>query len=105
MKKTIAVLLSMLMVLPFAFASVKVGERVSVYDEGDAVVGESGYVDISSYNVPDVFVCATKDGKVGEYGMNLNSAVQLGRAIELIRQLVTKSFAGFDQYGCLRTRV
>jgi|SRR3990167_1850350 len=107
MKKAIAVLLAMLMVMPFAFAT-----RISVYGDvslssGNAVVGDRGYIDISNYGnpQPDVFVCATKSGTQISYGMNLQSDTQIGIATSLIRQLAEMSFAGFDSYGCLRARV
>lgn len=106
MKKAIAVLLSMLFALPLAFASIDVGSRITTYDEGDQIVGLHGYADVSNTNTaPDVFVCATKDGNVIDYGMNIENDGQLSRAIELVKQLAKLSFAGFDHYGCLRARV
>ena len=107
MKKAIAVLFAVLMAaMPFAFAG-----RISVYGDvaessGNAVVGEKGYVDISDSNrEPDVFVCAYNDGTIKEYGMNLQSDVEVGYASGLIEMMSKLSFAGFDHYGCLRARV
>lgn len=96
----------MLMALPFAFASVEIGDRVTTYEDGDQIVGDRGYADFSGWNtMPDVFVCALKDGTVKEYGMNLRNSNDLGYAIELVKQLAEMSFAGFDHYGCLRARI
>ena len=106
MKKTVAILLSMILALPFAFAGVLVGDRVTTYDEGDVLVGESGYADISNWNTnPDVYVCATNEGVVKEYGMNLQNDAQKSRARDLVESLAKMSFAGFDHYGCLRARI
>ena len=104
MKKAIAALLAMFMALPFAFADVEVGYRVTTYDETDALVGEKGYIDISDSNLPDVFVCANKDGTQMSYGMNLQNDEQIGYAKGLVEMLSKLSFAEFDSYGCLRTR-
>ena len=109
MKKVMAVLFVALMVIPFAFASIKSGDRISVYDNEetqDAVVGNKGYIDVSVWNTnTDVFVCASKDKVHVSYGMNLRNNAQISTATELVKELLEKSFEGFNHYGCLRARV
>ena len=113
MKKIISLLIAMIFALNIALADVSVGVRVTTYDDGSQLrdddgnlVGNKGYIDISSSNIyADVFVCATKDGKVKEYGMNLENEAQIDYARDLVLALSKMSFARFDSYGCLRVRV
>ena len=106
MKKTISLAMALLFVLPMTFAEVKTGDRISVYDEADAVVGDRGYVDLYPYETEnDVFVCATKDKKQVSYGMNLNNDGQIAKATELVKSLLSLSFDRFDSYGCLRAKI
>ena len=106
MKKIIAMLMAVIMVLPFAFADVSIGQRATIYDEADAIVGDRGYVDISDSNSPpDVFVCATKEGRIKQYGINIKSSSQLGDAAKAVLGLAQMDFSGFDHYGCLRMEV
>ena len=112
MKKAIAVLLAVLLAMPFAFASIERGDRITTFDEGNALVGEGGYADISSWNTePDVFVCATKQGRIVEYGANLQNWNQYADVRNMIEALVQEMergnnpFAGFDHYGCLRANI
>src|SRR3990167_6833289 len=102
MKKAIGILLAMLMVLPSAFASIDMyGNRNNAV--GKAAVGEFGYLHADNSNKPaEVFVCATKSGKVKMYGLNLLTREQKAEAEEAVRMLSKSSFAQFDHYGCLR---
>src|SRR3990167_965143 len=105
-KKIIAMLMAVIIALPFAFADVSIGQRATIYDEADAIVGDRGYVDVSESNSPPyVFVCATKEGKIKQYGINIKSSSQLGDAANAVRLLAQMDFSGFDRYGCLRMEV
>ena len=106
MKKAVSLIMSLLMVLPFAFADISKGDRITTYDDGSQLVGEGGYIDISLTNTPaDVFVCGTKEGRIVSYGMNLNSDAQIRLGTSLVEQLAEMSFAGFDHYGCLWAKI
>lgn len=103
--KKLAILLAMIMAIPFAFADINLyGDYSNAV--GDAAVGEKGYVDARYYSAyADVFVCGLKDGTIVNYGMNLQNDNQFARGLNLLRELAQKSFAVFDHYGCLRARV
>lgn len=110
MKKAIAVLFAVLIVLivmPFAFADITKGNRISVYDnEGtqDAVVGYKGYIDISNWNwAPNVYACGYPDGTIVNYGMNLQSDAQIAVATDWLNNLDKALFAVFDHFGCVRS--
>ncbi len=104
MKKIIGLLL-MLLALPMAFAKIEMYGDASG-SLGEAVVGERGYVDTSNWNpIAEVFVCATRQGKVSNYGVTLQAEYQRSKALALLESVAKMDFSVFDHFGCQRLRV
>ena len=106
--KAIAVLLAVLMALPLAFASVDVGDRVTVYDDENAPIADHfGYFDVANTNINEVAVCTTKDKDKGYVVASLKSRDLIGRAIQTAKDLFVsmQGAGGFEHFGCARVRV
>ena len=104
MKK--ALILMALLLMPVAFANIEKGDRITVYDEGDAPIGRHAYMDVSINNINDVFVCATKEKTHISGGANLKDSNKWGAAVAMMKNILANSdFTQFDHYGCLRARV
>lgn len=114
MKRAIGIIFGLLFALTSAYAASDLKYYGNVGNsEGDALVGSFGYVDIDNAGnpQPDVFVCATTDGRIWLYGMNLQSDLQKARGTELVKQLSQMDFGkefdarGWDWGGCLRANI
>lgn len=107
MKKMIGIATIMaLLLVQVAFAEVRIGDRISTYDDNDAYVGPRGYIEIDrNAFLADVYLCALKDGTIKEYGMDLQNSNQIAAAKLALDKLKNESFAEFDHYGCKRLRI
>lgn len=84
MKKAIAVLLGLLMVMQFVFATTKYGSRIDDYEKEDTPLNARVLVDRGSEN-KEVVVCATANGipKI-VFGNGVSVGVTLVTATKII---------------------
>lgn len=97
MKKTIAIVLAMLMALPFAFAGYTQGVRVGVYDETDATPFKKIFTD-NSPEYDRIVVCTPKDKNPKNTYAIMPNKSYLQQAIDLFNSM--KGAGGYDHFGC-----
>lgn len=100
MKKAIAVLFAMLMVMPFAFADIAVK-----YDANEKIKGHNVVVGVWEGN--EVAVCTNKDKSKGFVVGSVSSKEKFDEAIAKAQSLLDFMLGagGYEHFGCARVRV